>query len=57
VASHESELRDIAAKSRAQSTGELRRTVGDVASAFIIGTPHQLLVFQASASVSASSEV
>jgi len=58
VESHEAELRDIAAKSRAQSTGELRKTVGDVASAFIIGTPHQLLVFQASsASASGSSEV
>jgi len=56
VESHEAELRDIAAKARAQSTGDLRKTVGDVASAFIIGTPHQLLVFQAS-SASVSSEV
>lgn len=56
VESHEAELRDIAAKAHAQSTGDLRKTVGDVASAFIIGTPHQLLVFQAS-SASVSSEV
>ena len=48
VESHEVELREIASKSHAQSTGELRKTVGDVASAFIIGTSHQLLVFQAS---------
>jgi hypothetical protein len=48
VESHEAELREIASTSRAQSTGELRKTVGDVASAFIISTPHQLLVFQAS---------
>ena len=47
VESHEVELREISSKSRAQSTGELRKTVGDVASAFIISTPHQLLVFQA----------
>jgi hypothetical protein len=48
VESHQAELRDIALKSRAQSTGELRKTVGDAASAFIITTTHQLLVFQAS---------
>ena len=54
VVSHQAELREIASTSRAQSTGELRKTVGDVGSAFIISTPHQLLVLQAS---SRSSEV
>lgn len=49
VESHASELRDIATHSRAQNMSALRKTVGDVASAFIIASPHPLLVVQASA--------
>jgi len=56
VESHETELRELARRAGAQSTSELRKTVGDVGSAFIISTSHQLLVFQAS-SPSQSSEV
>jgi hypothetical protein len=52
VQSHQAELREIASRSKAQSTGDLRKTVGDVGSAFIISTSHQLLVFQASSSSS-----
>lgn len=48
VESHTVELREIASSSKAQSTGELRKTVGDVASAFIIASPWPLLVIQAS---------
>lgn len=48
VESHTAELRDIASSSNAQSTGELRKTVGDVASAFIVASPWPLLVVQAS---------
>ncbi|KAF8309352.1 hypothetical protein DL93DRAFT_2158440 [Clavulina sp. PMI_390] len=49
VESHTAELRDIATESRAHSTGELRKTVGDVASAFVVAAPWPLVVLQASA--------
>lgn len=49
VESHQAELRELALRTRAQSTGDLRKTVGDVASAFIIASNNQVLVLQASA--------
>ncbi|KAF9515215.1 hypothetical protein BS47DRAFT_1376288 [Hydnum rufescens UP504] len=47
VDSHQADLRQYAQELGASSPGEMRKTIGDPASAFVIGTNHQLLVFQA----------
>ena len=47
VDSHQVELKELATALKAPSAKELRKTVGDVATAFLIAAPHQVLVFQA----------
>ena len=46
VESHEVELRRFATEYKATQTGALRKTVGDVATAFVVSTSHPLLVLQ-----------
>jgi hypothetical protein len=44
--SHEGELRQFAREYKATQMGALRKTVGDVATAFVVSTFHPLLVLQ-----------
>lgn len=46
VESHAVELRGLTARLRESGTGELRKTVGDVASAFVLASPWPMLVIQ-----------
>ena len=52
VDSHQAELRQYVQELGASSPGEMRKTIGDPASAFVLGTKHQLLVFQAHEKIS-----
>jgi hypothetical protein len=47
VDSHQTELKELATSLKAPSAKELRKTVGDVPTAFLIATVHQVMVFQA----------